>query len=103
MGAVTVALRAISGEDAVDSLARSALGVNASLREGQRLREGGGERVVGGEWGEGGQVIWWSGEEGMGSEGRQVGKGVGCVRGQRLREGGGERVVGMGSGVRVVR
>ena len=47
MGAVTVALRAISGEDAVDSLARSALGVNASLREGAKAEGRGGERVVG--------------------------------------------------------
>ena len=67
MGAVTVALRAISGEDAVDSLARSALGVNASLREGAKAEgRGRGEDGGDGEWGEGGQVIWWSGEEGDG-------------------------------------
>ena len=41
MGAVPVAPRAVSGEDAVDSLTRVALGVNASLRKGKD-EEGGG-------------------------------------------------------------
>ena len=49
-----MAPRAVGGEDAVDRLARGALGANVRLREGHRLRG----TLLGGEWVEKGVIAW---------------------------------------------